>query len=259
MSQQDLTTAAPGTGGGHGRRRHSARPLRTVGLALLVALFTLVVFVVALLVTMPAESVARFVRLPPQVESLSGRLWRGRAQLVGGHAVEWALVPGDLLRARLGVDAVMRGPDTLVEGHAQLSPWGGALRDLRGRVGASALLLAPDVEPLQCDSRAIVDVSELAWRQGRATAQGTIRVTGGSCLRLGGDVVPVPAIRVDLSSTPEGAAALVRTDDDAAPLEELGALRILNSRRAILRVEPAGARLIPGVPSSGPTILEYPF
>ena len=61
-------------------------------------------------------------------------------------------------------------------------------------------------------------------------------------------------MRLELSTQGNDAQAQLRDRDS-----ELARLAVTGDRRAILRLEPEGAVLVPGLPTSGPVIVEYPF
>lgn len=215
-------------------------------------------FAVALLVTMPATVAASLVALPPQVEGLSGGLWAGRAALAGGHALEWRLSARDLWRGRLTAEATLEGPDTVLDGDLAASPFGVEATGWTGRAGPSLLALGPRLIVEGCTSRAVVDVGRLAWsRSGAAAAEGTVAIAGGTCaLRRGGGALEVPAMTLALSTAGADAQATLTRDEDGAALASLG---VTGDRRLLLRVEPEGAALVPGMPASAATELEYPF
>lgn len=245
MSQRAplASAVAPGSG--------VLRLLRRMVLGVALVLLVLIVFGAALLWSAPATVLTRILSLPPQIETLSGSLWQGRAGLVQGHALDWTLRPADLLRLRIGADIELSGADTLVQAGAWVGWQRFAASDVKGRAGPGLLALA---DPgLICDSRAVLDVDELGWSPGRASATGEIAIAAGTCTRAG-QTVDLPALKVDLGSEGQDAVAIVTSAGDT-----LGRVQITGDRRAVLRIEPAGAALIPGMPSSAATQLEYPF
>lgn len=243
--------AAPAVARG-GRARRTLRGL-LVGFGL--ASVTALVFGLALAVTMPAQIVASLVTLPPQVEALSGSAWRGRASLAGGSALSWQVSFRDLWRLRLAADATLEGPDTRLAGNLFVTPLQMAATGWTGRAGPSLLALAPRLVVSGCTSRAVVEVPRLAMGRTWAAAEGRVEIAEGTCQDREGSPVPVPTLTLDL--TTEGRDALLRlTGVDGARLARLA---VRGERVLALRVEPAGAALIPGMPASAPTEVEYPF
>lgn len=219
-----------------------------------ISFFATIIFLVSLLATFPATAVKEFVILPPQVTELYGSLWRGRAQLVGGNTLEWTNDPKRLLLLRVGWDVVLKGPDTQLTGAVILSPWAVEVLNMSGRAGPGLLQLVPGVPIESCSARAVVDVQMLQLARAAAAADGRIAIEEGSCVDAFERRQPVPQMTVDLLT--QGADALaVLTDRDG----ELARFTVAGDRRLIVRVEPAGATLVPGLPTSGPIILEYPF
>lgn len=252
MSNPSVPADAPPTARWPRTRRLARGLAVTVGLAS----FTALVFALALAVTMPASVLASLVSLPPQVETLSGSVWRGRAGLVGGHALGWEVSFRDLWRARLVADAEVEGPDTRLAGVLTASPRSFSAFDWAGRAGPGLLALAPRLA-VTCTPRAVVAVDRLAlWRRA-AAAEGEVAVAEGTCAVEGGGEVAVPAMTLRLSTERRDASAVLVRDDAAAT--RLASVTVTGDRRLLVRVEPEGAALIPGMPSSAPLILERPL
>lgn len=246
MSRQDQSEDAAA------RRPGIARLLKRMILGVALVLLVLFAFFAALVATAPATVLTRILTLPPQIETLAGTLWQGRAGLAQGYALDWRFRPQDLLRLQVGTTLSLTGPDTQIEAEATGNWKQITVSGLRGRAGPGLVALA---DPgLVCDTRAALDVDTLAWQPGRAQADGRITIDAGTCTRIG-QTATLPALQVSLTSEGNDALAQVRDAGGA----ELGQVRITGDRRAILRMEPAGASLIPGMPSSAATILEYPF
>lgn len=207
----------------------------------------------ALAWTMPAQSVARLVNLPPQVHGLHGHLRAGGASLVGGYKLDWTVTPGALLLGRLAATARLSGADTELTGEFAASLGGVVVRNLQGRAGAGLLQLLNGTD-LACDSRATLNVGVLRFGGGRAEADGRIDIAEGMC-SAGGQSAPLPAAEVTLTSDSNDALAVIDTQAGV----RIGSARATGDRRMILRLEPEGAAMIPGAPSSAPTILEIPF
>jgi len=218
------------------------------------SLFATVIFFVSLLMTLPATAVKEFATIPPQVTGLYGSLWQGRAQLVGGNTLDWTYDAKQLFRLRAGWNVVLKGPDTQLVGLATLSPVAVVVYDISGRAGPELLQLVPDIPIESCSARAVVDVQKLRMTRTAAAADGRILVDEGSCLDVLERLQPVPQMTVDLFSQDNDAIAVL-TDRDG----ELARFTVAGDRRFIVRVEPEGATLVPGLPTSGPIILEYPF
>jgi hypothetical protein len=87
-----------------------------------------------------------------------------------------------------------------------------------------------------------------------AAANGVVQIDAGQCKDLLGRDMTIPQMTVDLSTQGNDARAVVSDRDG-----ELGQITVAGDRRLIVRVEPEGATLIPGMPTSGPVIVEYPF
>ncbi len=217
----------------------------------------MLIFVGTLAVTMPAAVVAKLVELPPQVEALSGSVWSGRAAISGGYALTWDTSFGGLIVGRITLDGTFAGADTQVTGSVRLSPWSVMFTDVQGRAGPGLLALLPGLPVTACTSRAIIDVGRAGIGRSWAAADGTVLIAAGTCTDRGGTDLTVPALRMTMQTDGRDARAQLTTDDDAATL--LASVMVAGDRRLIVRVEPDGARLVPGMPSSAATELEYPF
>ncbi|WP_159965476.1 type II secretion system protein N [Profundibacterium mesophilum] len=219
--------------------------------------FALFVFAIALLATAPARSLARAVSLPPQLAGLSGGLWQGRAHLEGGLALDWTLVPAELLRGRLAADLVLSGPASLARGRLAAGANGAVrLTGLDGRLGPDALALAGSGADLSCVLTTGLHGVRITHGPGGASAGGRISVTDGTCNRPGATTMQVPAGTVTLGTS--GARATASFAADTAPDTPLAGLA-LGAERIDLRVEPEGAALVPGLPRGGPIELQYPL
>ncbi len=233
------------------------RTLRWLAVATGLTSFTALIFATMLAITMPASFLRTLVALPPQVETLSGSVWRGRATLSGGHVVDWRVSLRELWLGRLVADATFDGPDTRLEGVLGVSPWQVSARDWTGRAGPGLLALAPRLAVASCSTSAVVAVERLALGRDSAVAKGEIGIAEGTCADRSGREHPVPAMTLRLSTDGSGAlAALSRSGATEAPLAQV---TVTGDRRLLVRIEPEGAALVPGMPASAPTILEYPF
>lgn len=234
--------------------RSAWRILKKGLLACGLALFAAVVFCIALIVTLPASAVREFVTLPPQITAIYGTLWHGRANLQGGYTLEWDVVPEALIRATIQFELTLEGADTLMTGIAGASPWAITASEVTGRVGQGLLQLVPDIPVQFCRSRAVVDIGALRLTRQSATADGRVRIDEGVCTDVFDRDLTVPSMDLDLLTQGADAIALLRDRDG-----QLAQFTLAGDRRFIVRIEPEGATLVPGLPTSGPIILEYPF
>jgi hypothetical protein len=208
----------------------------------------------ALLITLPATIVTEFVTLPPQITGLYGSLWRGRAQLSGGNTLEWTTDPRGLILLQVRADITLNGPDTHLSGSVTLTPWAVGVEDLTGRAGAGLLQLVPDILVKSCSARAFVDIRSLRLSRGAASADGLISIDAGVCIDAFGRRQTVPEMDLGFLTQDQDAVAVLTHRD-----EQFAHFTVAGDRKFTLRIEPEGATLIPGLPTSGPIILEYPF
>lgn len=204
---------------------------------------------------MPASVVRTLVSLPPQVETLSGGVRQGRAELVGGYTLDWRLGAVGLLRGRIEADLVLQGSDTLIEARLAATPVSITARDISGRAGAGLLALFPRVAIDGCTPRVAVAIDSLSARRGAYAAQGGIDIPEGACVLRDGREVPVPAMAMDLTTQGDDAVAVLAEREGAV----LARAEVAGTRRLRLRIEPEGARLVPGMPSSAASEIELPF
>lgn len=240
------TTAA----GSNGRL---ARLLRRAATALSMTFFTALVFAATLAVTMPSSIIGTLVTLPPQVETLSGTLWRGRAGLTGGYSLDWRISARDFWRLRLSAHAELDGADTRLTGKLKLTPWQASATAWSGQAGPGLLTLIPDLSIGVCTSRAIVDISHLAVARRFAAAEGQVEITEGMCSDTAGRAHAVPEAKILLSSEGRSALGILTAEQTLARIELTGD-GILK-----IRVEPAGAALVSGLPTSAPITIEFPI
>lgn len=250
MTHQDPTIPAAATG----EKRHQKPRFRWVMSAVLLACFAFLVYVAALIVTLPASALRRVAVIPAPITDLYGGLWEGRAVLDGGYSLDWDLRGWSLLTARVVADWTLQGPDTQLTGVATVSLGSVSAADVVGRIGPGLLDLVPDAALKDCTSRAVVDVQKVTWREGAAAATGAVLITEGRCTDLLGRDATVPQMTLDL--TTEGNDAHARLKDRDSNLAEF---TVTGDRRLIARIEPEGAVLVPGMPTSGPMIIEFPF
>lgn len=223
-------------------------------LLFLVACFAFLVFGVALLVTMPASALQVLIPVPAQVTGIYGGVWNGRAMLSDGYSVEWRLRARSLFLVRGVVDWNLKGRDTQLIGIATATPWSVTGNDIVGRAGPGLLALMPDSALSDCTPGAVLDVQEVAWREGRFSASGVISTDEGTCKDLLGRTIGLPSMTLDLSTQGADARGDLRDRDG-----RLAQVTVTGDRRLILRVEPEGAALVPGLPTGGPMVIEYPF
>lgn len=216
--------------------------------------FAVLVYAVALIVTLPASAVRELVILPPQVTGLNGSAWQGRATLDGGYTLSWDLRGWSVLTTRAVTDWTLQGPDTQLTGILTVSPWAAEASDVAGRAGLGLLALLPGSPLKDCTSRAVVDVQTLAWQRDAARAGGVIQIDAGTCQDLLGRATAIPQMTLDLSAQGSDARAVLSDRDGT-----LAQVTVTGDQRLILRVEPEGATLVPGMPTGGPMIIEYPF
>lgn len=207
-----------------------------------------------MIVTLPATALHRVAVVPAQITDLYGSLWKGRAVLSGGYSLDWEVRGRSLLLARGVVDWTLQGNDTQLAGVASATPWAFEARTVVGRAGPGLLALVPEFALKNCTSRAVVDVQTLRWQEGRAAAAGVVSVEAGSCEDLLGRAATIPQTTLDLTTQGSDARGLLRDRDSV-----LAEFTVTGDRRLIARVEPEGAVLVPGMPTGGPIIIEYPF
>jgi hypothetical protein len=230
------------------------RWMRTLSLWIVLSCFTALVFFVSLAVTMPASALRNFIDLPPQVTDLQGTIWHGTARLQDGYALQWDGQFSALILARVSANVTLTGADTQLTGTVQISPWTAAVRDVAGRAGPGLLALAPGLPFDGCTSRAVVDVALASFGRRQAAAEGRIDIAAGDCTDFAGNSIPVPDLTLTLHT--EGSDAVADLADGQSALAQV---IVAGDRRLLIRVEPAGAGLIPGMPTSGRTEIEYPF
>lgn len=204
--------------------------------------------------TWPASALREVATLPAQITGLYGNIRAGRATLTGGYALNWDLRESQLLRLRALADVTLEGPDTRLEGQVVARLGSLSAQAVSGRAGPGLLALVPDPLISDCSARAVVDIQGLSISRTAAAANGVVQIDAGQCKDLLGRDMTIPQMTVDLSTQGNDARAVVSDRDG-----ELGQITVAGDRRLIVRVEPEGATLIPGMPTSGPVIVEYPF
>jgi len=208
----------------------------------------------SLVATAPAAVIDRFVERPAQVEALGGTIWNGETLLTGGHRVAWRLDPrGSLSAWALRFDVVASGPDTRLTALVDVAPRTVTLRDVSGRAGWQAVrAFAPGVA-LDCTPVASVDLREVVVARDVLGMDGTIRTTEGTCQPPSREAVPVPALLAQASRTDADSRIVLTREGDP----ELLAEAVIEGATWLRATAfPAGARLVPGLPSAAPMMLE---
>lgn len=241
-----------------GRRR------RRVGAVLGLAALASLAFLISLAATLPLRIAAEYGSAPAFINGYSGTLWNGQARLRGGHALEWRLAPlASLAAFGPTVDATLTGPGTnLAARIAAPLPWRRGLRvdDLAGR--AAWPLVAALAPPLivACDAAATFSGLGLAVAPGRFQGEGRAAAGPGLCTRIDrADAAPstLPAIAARLETLDTGLRGVLTLAD--APDDPIAEALLADEGRLVVTVYPAGAALVPGMPASGETTLEYPL
>ncbi len=209
-----------------------------------------------MLISMPLSILTRIRDLPPQVETVSGTLFDGRADLSGGLLLVWNTDWNKVWSGRLSAPFVLSGRETMLTGDARAGLGGVGLVATQGRATPEILALFPDAAGLECQGQAVVAIDRVLWRRSDIQAQGELRFRDLSC-NFGSQKFDLPPTRVDLANEGTAARAVFSRDDGTAEL--FGSIRVTPDRWLRLRIEPEGAQLIPGMPSSSATELEMPF
>ncbi len=214
----------------------------------------------ALIATAPASFATRFVTLPPAVVVLSGTIWNGEALLRGGVRAGWSVRKlASLASFHLALEWTVEGTDTRLAGSAALRPGGGGapsagLSDVTGAAGWDLVrALAPDA-PIACDLSVRIDLPALGFDGAAFAGGGVMRSGPGRCAptaESGGTPVELPPLTAPIDAD-EGDLRIQATPT-ATPDIGLGAARLTPAGALTLTIEPAGARLIPGMPAGGAT------
>ena len=260
-------THDPAHGPAHGRT--PSRRRLPLGPALLVASVVLAIYVGRLIATVPASAIGLVATVPPEVRFLGGTLWQGTALLDHGYALAWR-VPGGAVRDALGsamVPLALRftggGPGaeraTDLSTIARLGYQSIALTELRGTLDLSALVLAGNALGADCVGSATFAVERVGRGPGRVEAAGLASSTPVRCTVPGGEAFEVPALGLRLASDGALARGVLHPSND--PDVELAGVAVAagppgGADTLTLRIEPAGAALVPSMPSSRATILE---
>lgn len=236
------------------------RPRRALRLALVAALAS-IAFLVSLAATLPVRVVAGYVASPPVINGYSGTVWNGEARLAGGHAFDWRLdLRGSLTGLGLRFDATLTGPGADLAAEIAGSPWARSLQ-VRGLAGRARWPLVEALAPgldIACDAAAVVETLEVEIAPGRRSGSGSLRAGPGACLAPGAMApVPLPALLGRLETIDVGIRGVLSLAD--APDEALAEAVATGDDRLLVTVFPAGAALVPGLPTGGEISLEYPL
>jgi len=228
---------------------------------LLLLIFGALVYSLSLLATAPARLVERYAEMPPQIESLGGTVWNGSALIAGGHRLEWRFDrAGTLAALAPRFDLSLEGPGTRITARGAVLPSGagGILTDVNGRASwPLAAAFATDAPRLACDAVASLDLERIVVQRDRIGASGTMRSNAGSCVQLDHpDRATIPTPPLLARATMEGDTSRVRLTSADDPDTVLADASLAQARQLALTVYPAGARLVPGLPTSGPISLE---
>lgn len=237
-----------------------ARALMGVVLA---AGLAVVAFLVSLAATFPVSVAAGYVSPPVEINGYSGTVWNGAVELRGSHSLRWRVDPfASLAGVGLALNVGLRGPGTDLAGLVTLRGFSGRDMRLDGLSGPAGwplvAALAPELE-IACDAAAVAQDVELAVSSGQRSASGSLRSGSGSCVRTDRamEPTPVPALDARLETVPTGVrAVLTAAADPGTPLAEA---EVTNDDVLRVTVHPAGAALVPGMPASGETSLEFPL
>lgn len=236
---------------------------RWIGGALAASGLAVLAFLVSLAATLPVRLAAGYVALPAGINGYSGTVWRGQAQLAGGHAVDWQVdALGSLAARGIAGDVVVTGPGTDLAGRVTLRGLAGQDLRIEGLTGRAAwplvVAVAPDLD-VACDGAVVLQDVALALAPGLRRGSGSLRSGPATCTETSGasEPVPVPALAGRLETVEEGLRATLAQVE--APEILLAEARATNDDRLIVTVYPEGAALVPGMPAAGETSLEYPF
>ena len=215
----------------------------------------LIAYGAALAVTMPARAFGMVLTLPEKVRSVSGTVWNGAATLSDGFVARWQVAPWrSILSASSQGSWTLRGPQTRLDGQVEIEGAHWALSEVSGYVGWDVVEAALPGLPFHCDPVAEVSLERIRMSNMLA-AEGEIISEPGRCADDEG-AVAVPALFAQLSF--ESDALLLTVHPLAMRTTTLGHLK-LRANTLIVTIEPAGARLVPGMPTSGPTVFEMPI
>lgn len=213
---------------------------------------------------MPARFAAKQIGLPLDTMQVSGTIWNGYARLGDAHVLSWQTSGWESLRRMaVVVNWHLEGPQTDLTGRVAvpLPPRAdrAELDAVRGSLGWALVAAAlPDL-PIRCEAMAVFDGLQVNLAPGVRTGEGMISAPKGRCERRDSDMppVPTPVLTAAINSDGEGlVAVLVQTN---LPQTPLATARLTNTDRIIVTIHPAGAALVPGMPSSADSEIELPL
>lgn len=211
----------------------------------------------ALAVTAPAAVIARAVDLPPAIVGLTGTVWQGQAAVDGGSVVGWSVNAAGSLQSRaIAADWTVTGPDTRLSGEIIGSTGRIEIADVSGVVGWSLISAVVADLPVQCDLTARVGIARAALGPGDVSGSGTATTPPMTCRTENGGDVAIPALSSVMAPIEGGVRIEISAREGG---ERLGSVDLLAKGWMALTLEPAGARLIPGMPSSAATVVEMPI
>lgn len=237
--------------------RHPSRSGQT-GAAVGLLLLFVVAYAVSLTSTAPARLIGRLTTLPPTLTGLSGTIWNGSALLAGTLAIRWEIAPvRSVLRGSLVGDWSLRGSDTSLQGRAALRSRHIVLEDVDGRAGWTLVSAISPTLAISCDATARVSIRKLAFGDDEKIVIGEVQSAPGTCVSLTG-VPPEPVGAPPLIATAiqDGGVSRFRVTTAADPGTILTDASLTKDGDFSLTVYPAGARLVPGMPTSGATTIE---
>lgn len=213
---------------------------------------------------MPARFAAKQIGLPLETLQVSGTIWNGYARLGDAHMLSWQTSGWESLRRMaVVVNWHLEGPQTDLTGRiaVPLPPRAdrAELDAVRGNLGWALVEAALPGLPIRCEAMAVFDGLQVNLAPGVRTGEGMISAPKGRCERRDSDMppVPTPALTAAINSDGEGlAAVLLQTD---LPQTPLATARLTNTDRIIVTIHPAGAALVPGMPSSADSVIELPL
>ena len=206
---------------------------------------------------MPASTLKYAFALPDSVNQMTGTVWNGGAQIDGGLILNWRTRLQQLLTGRLAFDVNLSGPQTRIAGKISASLFAVEARDVSGRLGPEILAAIEGVSQLACTSTGVLSNINVLATRAKYGANGQVDIGKGQCVDKAVGTVSIPAMRVVMVNRANSAVVEVRPANDANAI--WGSIKVSPPANIILRVEPGGARQIPGMPNSRATIVEYNF
>lgn len=241
----------------------AGRPRRILRVLLIAGLAS-AAFLVSLAATLPARVAAGYVSPPVEINGYSGTVWNGAAGLQGGHALRWRVDGWRSLAAfSVVLDAALEGPGTALGARVTAQGLGAQAIRIEGLDGVAAwplvAALAPEIGIACADATARIEDVALTLAPGRRGGSGRAYAGPGFCARVGraGEAAPLPALAAVIAGGEAGLGAVLTLAE--TPDEPLAEAVLANDDRLVLTVYPEGAALVPGLPTSGEIILEYPL